>query len=868
MRANFRIHYPTGYGQRVEIVVDGSAVTLQWLGAGWWGSSVDLAGVDVYSYRIVTDDGPTVDEPRPPRLVDPSWAPDSFLIDRWRPTEPTRRSRHSSLFSRSRLARYPARGGPPGGALRFNLFEPWIPEGKAPAVVGSSPLLGDWSAEAAVPMVAGPYPHWVAAVDAFGDSIEYKYVLLDEDGSVEMWEEGPNRMVPAIASGTANIYDDEFCGLPGWRGAGVAIPVFSLRTATDVGVGQFTDLVPFADWAADAGLSVIQLLPVNDTVLNHGWDDSFPYNPVSVNALHPLYLDLDAIAGGGIAGSVAAARTEVNDLPEIDFPRVMMLKTRLARAAYTNLRDNLNSDPEFDDFVDAHWSWLGPYSAWSVNRDRHGTADSSQWGTAVDYDVERLDLMATPGGPDFDDLRFHWFVQFHLHKQLNMAAGHVRNRGIALKGDLPIGVAPQSVEVWSHPELFHVGSQTGAPPDAFARRGQNWGFPTYDWARMAEDGFAWWRSRLRAFAAYVDAYRIDHVLGFFRIWEIPAGGYDGVAGHFRPLQPLPANEIEQALGGADIAELTRPRVGSDDLAERFGEQAAEVATLFIAKSPGADHIVTVASQEEIRAAFAGGAFAALGEPQRTDLQRHLLDFAVDALLVEVEGGYAPAIAWQDTTQYRLLAPAQQEAFDTLAVDFFHRRHLAQWEEQGRRLLPAIIGATDMLACGEDLGMVPDVVPQVMNELGLLSLEIERMPKRLGEWVADPADAPYLSVVSPGSHDSATLRQWWEADADLRGRYWETILGYRGEAPTVATPEVITAVIERQLASPAMLCILPIADLLAIDPELRRHDLASERINDPSDRHNRWRYRMDQAIDDLAATDFGERLRSMIRRSGR
>jgi 4-alpha-glucanotransferase len=707
----------------------------------------------------------------------------------------------------------------------------------------------------------------VAAVDVAGDAVQYKYVLLDADGWVAKWEEGPNREVPATGHGPVVVHDEAFSGIAEWRGAGVTVPVFSLRTAEDLGVGQFTDLIPFSDWAAEAGLSMIQLLPVNDTVLNHDWDDSYPYTPVSVHALHPLYLDLAAIAGGGIAAAIGDARSELNGLSQIDFPRVMETKTRLARAAYVNLGETLEDNSEFDEFVDEHWEWLGPYSAWSVNRDRYGTPDFTQWGEAATYTLEQVDSMATPGGPDYDDLRYHWFVQFHLHRQFKAAADHVRSRGIALKGDLPIGVAPESVEVWTRSELFHVGAQTGAPPDGFARLGQNWGFPTYNWDRMAEDGFAWWQSRLQAIAEYVDAYRLDHILGFFRIWEIPAGDYDAIAGHFRPSLPLMAKEIEQALGEIDAAALARPPMGVAELNERFGDVADDVAARFIKVASGGE--ATVESQKQIRAAFAAGAFAALDDAERVELERRLLNFAVDVLLVDVEGGFAPAIAWQDSTHYARLASIQRERFDALAVDFFHHRHAALWEEHGRRLLPVIVDATGLLACGEDLGMVPDVVPDVMNEIGLLSLEIERMPKRIGEWVADPANAPYLTVISPGSHDTKTLRQWWEVDSALRVRYWETVLDRSGEPPAEATAVVVTAIVERQLASPAMLCIIPIADLLAIDPELRRDDVASERINDPADRHNKWRYRMDPTVEDLkAAADFTGRLGSLIRLAGR
>jgi 4-alpha-glucanotransferase len=387
---------------------------------------------------------------------------------------------------------------------------------------------------------------------------------------------------------------------------------------------------------------------------------------------------------------------------------------------------------------------------------------------------------------------------------------------------------------------------------------------------MADDGYAWWQARFRAFAAYVDVYRIDHVLGFFRIWEIPPGGYDGLVGHFRPTMPLRAGELRAVLGKPDLEALTQPFIDEAVVADRFGEYAAVVAERFFAKwGKRLRFAGELGSQRAIRAAFTAGVLGQLDEATRSRLERELLDLAADTLLLEIEGGYSPAIAWRDSEHYRQLPAAKQQAFDELALDFFHHRHDQMWEAQGRETLPAVVGATDLLACGEDLGMVPDIVPQIMNEMGLLSLEIERMPKRLGEWSADPATAPYLSVVSPGTHDTTTLRQWWREDPELIGRYWREALSGFGEPPEQLDGEGATRIVVRQLASPAMLCVLPIADLLATDDSLRRGDADAERINDPSNRHNPWKYRLHLTVQELQdATEFNAGLRDLITGSGR
>jgi 4-alpha-glucanotransferase len=521
---------------------------------------------------------------------------------------------------------------------------------------------------------------------------------------------------------------------------------------------------------------------------------------VSVHALHPLYVDLAALPGAEtVAGELAALREELEPLAEIDYPRVMAAKWQIARHLFDR-----SSDAGLDAFVDAEWWWLGPYVRWCVLRDRHGSPDPRDWGGDARHDPERVDALLDPDDADHDDARFHAWMQWHLRRQLDAAADHAHARGVALKGDLPIGVSPTSVEVWTRPELFHVGAQTGAPPDAFAEQGQNWGFPTYDWEAMAADGHAWWRRRFAAMARTFDAYRIDHVLGFFRIWEIPEGETDGRLGRFRPCLPLSDDEIGGWLGPIDLSPLTARDGGSPDVA-----------------------------------------------------------------LLPVDGGWHPRVEWRRTRAWAELPEDARTAFDAMANDFYHRRHARLWEGRGRRTLGAVVTSTDLLACGEDLGMVPDVVPGALRDLGVLSLEIGRMPKSVGAWRSDPRAVPYLTVVSTGTHDMPPLRLWWRDDPAVADRYWREVLGRGGAPPADPGPDVCRDVVREQLASPAMLCVLPIQDLLATRAELRRADPGDEQINRPSDRDHRWRYRLHVTVTDLRADRAAtEQFREDVRAAGR
>ena len=576
---------------------------------------------------------------------------------------------------------------------------------------------------------------------------------------------------------------DSWSDSPGWKGAGTAIPVFALRSEDDFGVGEFLDLKKMVDWAVLTGQTFLQLLPVNDTTMFGTLDDSYPYNANSTFALHPQFINLPA-AGVPVDKEYLKLQKQLNSFvkdgrPETDYVSVNREKRRLLRKAFDANWKSLSRTKAYRNFLAANREWLIPYSRFCALRDEFGTPDFSQWGEFAVYDEARLERWNKSHRSETD---FNCFLQFHLDAQFRQVRDYAHSKGVVLKGDLPIGISRTSADAWQFPKLFNMDAQAGAPPDAFSADGQNWGFPTYNWEEMAKDGYAWWKARLRKMSEYFDAFRIDHILGFFRIWQIPVPEKSGLAGYFSPALPYSADELRSW--------------GYGNRMDRFIE-----------------------------------------DPHRP-------------------GWYHPRIDAKD--------------LGDLYIDFFYRRHNEFWKHNAMDKLSALLGSTNMLACGEDLGMIPACVPEVMQRLNILSLEIQRMPKDPAQTFADPAHYPYGCVCTTSTHDMSPIRAWWEEDRSLSQRFYNEALGCGGAAPYFCEPWVCRRIVEQHLWSPAMLVILPLQDWLSISPELRyKGNPADERINVPAIPRYHWDYRMHLSLEELlAAKDFNTDVATLVKSSGR
>jgi len=797
------------------------------------------------------------------------------------------------------------------------------PKGFRWGVAGSTPSLGEWRPEAIRMLARTGCYEWTLPLRSadFSGGAEYKYVLVDEtDARHVVWEDGGNRVIVAqcLRKNQPAMRQDDTPRIPlaPWRGAGVVVPVFSLRSRRSFGIGDFGDLMRLIDWAAQAELKAVQLLPINDTTATGTWRDSYPYSSISVFALHPLYIDAAEWASTGAYKQHAAAGLALNAKAELDYEGVFAVKMAFLRDLFAEKGAATLRSKAYKTFVEAQKKWLRPYALFCHLRDANGTADFRKWHRFARYDEATLREYVAAGGEAKRQVDFYCFVQYLLHRQMEKVHAHARSRGIVLKGDIPIGICRDSVPAWVDTRLFHFDGQAGAPPDGFAKHGQNWGFPTYDWEEMARDGYAWWRERLRVMGHCFDAYRIDHVLGFFRIWEIPRSQVYGLLGRFRPALPLAAEEIAKAGFRPSPAALSRPLLTQrrlEELSEEVGGHGlkrffrpVDEAAAWPWVLPGGAKWYTLRPEADTQRKV-------LALVPEGPLRRILLDAVAEVLFIpdpEDARLYHPRIAAQNTYIYSLLGEADRHAFNRLYDDFFYVRHNRFWAEEALRKLPAITGtrlpagqaeftsrlnrntlgadesapnvnnrpcggggaagtAEALLPCAEDLGMVPASVKDVLAALGMLSLEIQRMPKRYGHRFDDVRQNPYLSVATIATHDMPPLRLWWKEDEGQTQAFWREVLGRSGQPPAEATPEVCEQVVAMHLESPSMLCLLALQDWLAMDGGLRRPVPEEEQINVPANADQNWCYRMHLTLEELAgATAFNEKIRGLVERSGR
>ena len=660
--------------------------------------------------------------------------------------------------------------------LIIKVRAPQLRIGERLAMVGEPAVLGAWDTQKAVPMTEHAPHEWVACLDATNLPIgyfEFKFIVLGtESENTVLWEQGENRCidVPNMGDKEALVYElsqANFSIYP-WKGAGTVIPIFSLRSEGSFGVGDFGDLKMMVDWAAKTEQRFIQVLPINDTNMTGTWQDSYPYNCISIYALHPQYTDfrqLPEIKDKETKAQFEALRQELNSLPQIDYERMFKAKLDYLHVLFEQEWKRVKATKSYKEFYNNNKEWLEPYAQFCVNRDKEGQVE------------------------------FWYYVQYNLDQQMRAAHEYARKHRVVLKGDIPIGISRDGVEAWVEPKYFNLNGQAGAPPDPFSADGQNWGFPTYNWDEMLKDGCQWWVRRFRKMAEYFDAYRIDHVLGFFRIWEIPMPEKSGLMGQFAPALGLSREEIE----GYGI-------YGHDDL--------------FLV-----DH-------------------------KRSDR-------------------WHPRIAVQYQEAYERLNDGEKYNFNRLYNDYFYRRNNQFWYQEAMKKLPRLTQATRMLCCAEDLGMVPDCVPWVMNELRILTLEIQTMPKDPNIRFGKLSHNPYRSVCTFSTHDMPTLRQWWDEDWEQTQAYYNGPLRRSDAAPHPLPGWLAKDIVSRQLTSPSMLCLLSLQDWLSIDEKLRLPDQNAERINIPAIPRYYWRYRMHLTLEQLLKEDeFNENIKTLIIQSGR
>lgn len=750
------------------------------------------------------------------------------------------------------------------------------------AISGNQEVLGNWDTEKVIVLSDNIFPEWQLELDAtkLTFPFEYKFVLYNlREKRVEGWEQLKNNRYLASPDihGDNNTYviSDRYVSfdLPAWKCAGVAIPVFSLRSEESFGIGDFGDLKKMIDWAMSTNQQFVQILPINDTTITHTWTDSYPYNSISIYALHPIYANINKL--GEIkdkekAAYFADSQQKINSYSTLNYDEVDQIKWEYFKVIYKQEGQKLLDSPEYKSFFEANKEWLMPYAIFSYLRDVYKTPDFRKWPKYNTYVKSEVEKLSIPGKPDYDGIAIYYYIQYHLHCQLLEVAEYARKNGVVLKGDIPIGISRNSVEAWTEPHYFNLNGQAGAPPDDFSVNGQNWGFPTYNWDIMEEDGYQWWMKRFQKMAEYFDAYRIDHILGFFRIWEIPMNAVHGLLGQFVPSLPMSRDEIESYGLYFDEDFFLKPYIHESMLHEIFGPHVEYVKNTFIRPTdkweiyemrPEFD------TQRKVEAYFV----------DKADIDSIWVRDGLYALISDVlfirdnkEGDkFHPRISVQHDFIYRALSDEAKEAFNRLYDNYYYHRHNDFWYKQAMKKLPKLTQSTRMLVCGEDLGMIPASVKYVMDELRILSLEIQRMPKDPAKEFGIPNEYPYLSVCTISTHDMSTLRGWWKENNQQTQRYFNSALGHYGAAPMEADGEMCEEVVKQHLYGNSMLCIPSWQDWMSMDEKWRNPNVEAERINIPADPKHYWRYRMHLTLEELMKADsINNKIKELINRTGR
>ena len=808
---------------------------------------------------------------------------------------------YSSAFTQciNRREKKQAYRRPSPSVLRLKVRAPQLRSGERLILCGGHPVLGEWHVDRGIPCIEQAPNEWTCDIDAeytANENLDFKFVAV-KDGDIlnePLWETEDNRYIrmPQLRRGEIEEHElsQAFFKIYNVKKAGTLIPVFSLRTEGSFGVGDFGDLKRMVDWVEYTNQRILQVLPINDTTTSHTWSDSYPYSCISIFALHPQYADfrqLPPLKDKKKAAQFESLRRQLNQLQSIDYGRMIQAKEEYLHLLFEQEGSATFATREYKEWFREEQRWLVPYAQYCYLRDTYKTADFTKWQDHNTWNEEDRGILTNPRTKEYRQVAFYYYVQYILAQQMKEAHEYARSKNIILKGDIPIGVQRHGCDVWQEPQYFNLNGQAGAPPDDFSVNGQNWGFPTYNWDEILKDDCQWWVRRFQNMQKYFDAYRIDHILGFFRIWEIPIHAVHGLLGQFQPSLGLRPEEVE-GYGLQFKKELfTRPYITQEVLQEVFHEKAEYVRDNFVEPFKDGYYLMKPEfdTQRKVEAwyniEYGKLKIEKAGAPEELQssifnlqsLRDSLYSLISNVLFVRdhKDGSlYHPRITAQHSLVYKmLLNDNERHIFNRLYDDYFYHRNSQYWQREAMKKLPRLVEATRMLVCAEDLGMIPTCVPTVMEDLRILSLEVQSMPKEYGLQFGIPERYPYRSVCTIDSHDMPTLRMWWDEDKTRAQRYYSQMLGRRDEAPHPLPAWLARDIMLRNLQSASMLCILSLQDWLAISDELKLADASAERINIPANPHHYWRYRMHINIDDMLSNHrFCDDVAEMIKQSGR
>lgn len=625
--------------------------------------------------------------------------------------------------------------------------------------------------------------------------------------------------------------------------SGVAVPLFSLHSKDSVGIGEFLDLIPFGAWVKKCGLNVIQILPVNDT----GYESS-PYSARSAFALNPAFIRLQSIRGAdAFASDIEALQKKYAGDSKVHYSDIAREKREILRKIFDANYTQLNRNLALSKWIEVN-PWVKPYAVYAMLKEKNGEASWRSW--SEDQDPTDLRIAALARRSRKDTL-FQCWMQFEAEAQFKVASNKLTEMGVRIKGDIPILINEDSADVWCNRKYFSLDDRAGAPPDMYSYSGQNWGFPTYRWDVLEQEDFKWWRERLAQASKFYHAYRIDHVLGFFRIWAIPQNQRTGILGHFSPAIPISLSTLTSAGFMKETVEyLKNPNMSKDQLRAFLGDATEACVSKYFELLPGTNDRYILKPEFNCESAV-------LDTAEEQWVKDGLLKVLWNRIFVPgtPDGEYYPYWYWYNTQVLGTLPPNEQKKIS----DILHENEAAQdglWYENGKKLLTVLAKGTDMVVCAEDLGAVPHCVPRVLSELDINSLRVERWARNWdapGQPYYEVSEYPRLSVATTSVHDSSTILGLWQEDGFDRNFFWKNHLHMQSDAPQTLSPDQVEVVIRNIFNANSLFVIPSIQDYLALSSAWTPKDPGEERVNTPGTvgPHN-WAYKLPCSLEELEA----------------
>ena len=660
---------------------------------------------------------------------------------------------------------------------------------------------------------------------------------------------------------------------------GIVVPLGALYTKDNPVIGEFPDLKPLADFCKSAGISIIQLLPVNDT-----GTQSSPYSGLSAFALHPIYIRINALPEFSQLYESNAKLKKLYDSfifnhkysSRYDYDGILNSKIEILKMIYDSTEAGLTgkADEALSKWIKAN-PWVKTYAVYKNLKWNYMQASWKSW-IETDQHKSESEITALWNKMAFKkEHLFYVWLQMIADLQFKDAVAYIKKQKILLKGDMPILMNEDSCDAWAYPQYFNQSLRAGSPADGENPTGQNWGFPTYNWTNLKENQYSWWKNRLSSASKYYDAYRLDHILGFYRIWAIPADDVNALNGHTEPYAAIKKSELYE-LGFDDdrIRWLSQPHIPTSAIEDITWnhEQAHEVLAVFCNKLKD-EELWLFDPNVKGSKIIADADLTELCHPDAVQrIKDTLIQYWSNRSLIEItKNKYIPLWTYSHSTSWQSLNDQEKLKLEELFADL-NIKNEKLWRKQASEIFTAITSDIKMIPCGEDLGVSIECVPEVMKKHDILGLRVVRWNRKWAEgrqpYVPFDEYTP-LSVTTTSVHDSSTIRQWWNEEKLSVEAFVRTNLSFFGinseeEDSSVVevavttitygdfTPAIAEAILKASSSSASMWHISPIQDYLYMNKAYWLDEASDERINIPGTINQfNWTYRLPVELSDLA-----------------